>query len=49
MGVLTLVMRLLEVVSALLKANGDHVAEEEAMMIGQEVLKAELDRRKFGP
>ncbi len=42
-----LIGKVLEVVQDIIDANGDRLKEEEALMKGQETLKAELDRRKF--
>jgi hypothetical protein len=48
MEIVTLVANILAALTKLLAANGDKAKEEEALMDAQEVLKAELDRRKFG-
>ena len=49
MEVILLITRLLEAASKLLLARGDAEREEEALMEAQELLKEELDRRRFGP
>lgn len=48
MAILRLVGKLAEVIASLVAANGDEAKETEALMRGQEEIKAELDRRAFG-
>jgi hypothetical protein len=43
-----LIGKFLDIVRALLEADGDDAKVEAALMDAQESIKAELDRRKFG-
>lgn len=48
MNIPKIVFELLQAVGDFLRAGGDAAAEEEAMMLAQESIKREMDRRKFG-
>lgn len=48
MSIPKVVFELLQAVGDFLRASGSAAAEEEALMLAQEAIKREMDRRKFG-
>ncbi len=47
-AVLSVVVSLVGIIVKLVQSGGDRAAREEALMDGAELLKAQLDRERFG-
>ena len=43
-----IILQLVSIVIDLIKAGDDQDAQEDALMRGQEAIKKEMDRRRFG-